>query len=340
LQPRRIALIKPSALGDIVHSLPVLHALRVRFPDAHLTWVVNRSFESLLRGHPETDAIIPFDRRAGLRNAPAFARILMHARFDLVVDLQGLLRTGLMTAATRASRRIGLSSAREGAAWFYTDVIRVPSVESMHAVDRYWLVAEAIGAGGLPKVFRLPADPEADTWASNALQSLPRPWFVVSPGSRWTTKRWPVDHFSSLLRRALHSSGGSIVLIGSSDESVLTQSIASLFQPAVLDLAGKTSLPQLTALLRKADVVLANDSGPLHLAAALGRPVVAPYTCTTIARHGPYGQSGATETKVWCRGSYRKRCDRLECMSELTPERLWPKLDEVLTRWQSRCRSA
>jgi len=351
LQPRRIALVKPSALGDIVHSLPVLHALRVRYPEAHLTWIVNRAFEPLLRGHPELDAILPFDRQMGIRCVPAFAREMVRGRFDLVIDLQGLLRTGWMSVGSLARRRIGLSSAREWAAWFYTDIIRVPDEDAMHAVDRYWLVAEAIGAGGVPKVFRLPRSAEAEAWAEDVLRLMPRPRFMVAPGSRWETKRWPVEHFAELLRRGLAASGGSVVLLGSQDEATLTGAIASSLRFSassavnpqslnLLDLAGKTTLPQLVALLARADVVLANDSGPMHLAAALGRPVIAPYTCTTIAQHGPYSQDGAVATNVWCRGSYLKRCDRLECMSELTPDRLWPKLDEVLRRWQSHCRSA
>src|SRR5262249_27898135 len=126
---RRIALIKPSALGDILHSLPVLTALRCRYPDAHITWVVNRGYELLLKGHPDLDATLPFDRRmarkaifGSLRGYAHFVRDFRRAAFDLVIDLQGLLRSGLMAAASGATRRVGLSSAREGASWFYTDV--------------------------------------------------------------------------------------------------------------------------------------------------------------------------------------------------------------------------
>src|SRR5947209_12618358 len=124
---RSIALIKPSALGDIIHALPVLTALRRRFPRAHITWIVNRGYEALLLGHPDLDEVLPFDRhasRAGLWQASAgFAGFLSKIRrksFDLVVDLQGLLRSGIMTVATGARYRVGMSSAREGARLFYT----------------------------------------------------------------------------------------------------------------------------------------------------------------------------------------------------------------------------
>jgi ADP-heptose:LPS heptosyltransferase len=109
-----------------------------------------------------------------------------------------------------------------------------------------------------------------------------------------------------------------------------------------LDLTEATNLQQLAAVLARADVMVANDTGPLHLAAALGRPVVAPYTCTRVALTGPYGDAaaGAVETRVWCAGSYLRRCDRLDCLRELTPDRLWPHLERILLQWQSSCRSA
>jgi lipopolysaccharide heptosyltransferase I len=343
---RRIALIKPSALGDIVHSLPVLSALRQRYPDARITWVINRSYEPLLRGHPDLTDTLPFDRGlsrtgwwAGARSAVRFLKELRARRFDLVIDLQGLLRSGVMTAATLAHRRVGLSTAREGAAYAYTDV--VPADWSQHAVDRNWRAAEALGVGDAPKRFRVPVSDDARDWAAAALAPLPRPWLVLGVGARWLTKRWPAGHFADLARRARAGFGGSAVFIGSADEAPLARQVADQLTGPALDLTGKTTLPQLAALLARADVMLANDTGPLHLAAALGRPVVAPYTCTRVALHGPFGQAdGCAETAVHCAGSYVKRCGRLECMAELTPDRLWGALSARLSAWQRHSRSA
>jgi lipopolysaccharide heptosyltransferase I len=341
---RRVALIKPSALGDVIHTLPVLTALRRRYPDARLTWVVNRAFEPLLAGHPDLDDTLAFDRgagRAGWRTAAGafarFARELRRRRFDLVLDLQGLLRSGLMALATGAARRVGLSTAREGAARFYTDVVDVPGgFGRLHAVDRNWLMAEALGAGGGPKEFRLPLGDEARAWAAEQLHTLPRPWLAVGAGSRWPTKRWPPGYFAELARRAQARFGGTAVLVGGGDEADLAAAVQAGLAGPALDLTGRTTLPRLAAVLAAADAVVANDTGPLHLAAALGRPVVAPYTCTKARRSGPYGVGGAVETAVWCAGSYLRRCGRMECMAELTPDRLWPPLAEVLQTWESR----
>jgi lipopolysaccharide heptosyltransferase I len=343
-----VALLKPSALGDIVHSLPVLSALRRRFPEASITWVVNRSYEPLLQGHPDLDATLPFDRGVGrrgwLRAAAShsrFALALWRQRFDLVVDLQGLLRSGLMTRATGAARRVGLSTAREGAAYFYTDTIDVPGgLKGLHAVDRYWRVADALGVGDGPRVFTLPVREDARRAAAAALRGSPRPWMAFGVGSRWQTKRWRPAHFAALARKARAAFGGTVVFVGSADEAELARQAQAGLGGRSLDLCGRTTLPELTAVLERCDVMVANDTGPLHLAAALGRPVVAPYTCTKVRCTGPYGSSGAVATTVWCAGSERKRCPRMECMDELTADRLWPPLAGVLGTWQKRAESA
>jgi heptosyltransferase I len=345
---RNIAIIKPSALGDIVHSLPVLSAVRRRYPDARITWVLNRAYEPLLHNHPLLNATLSFDRglsKAGVVKAISiyggFLAELGRRRFDLVLDLQGLLRSGVMCLASGARRRVGLSSSREGARWFYTDVVRVANFDAMHAVDRYWLIAEALGAGRGPKEFLLPIKQETAAWARQQLLGAPRPWLAAAIGSRWMTKRWPPGHFATLLRQAQSRFGGTAIFLGTAEEKELAAHTARLLSGPSTDLCGQTTLLQLVAVLAEADVVLANDSGPLHLAAALGRPVIAPYTCTQIRLNGPYGaEAGAIETKVYCQGSYLKRCARLDCMSELTPDRFWPILQETLQTWQRRCRSA
>src|SRR5439155_23091481 len=127
------------------------------------------------------------------------------------------------------------------------------------------------------------------------------------------------EPFAALARRAQEYAGGTILFFGSQDETPLVRIAAERLNAQVRDLTGRTTLPQLAALLASVDVMIANDTGPLHLAAALGRPVVAPYTCTKVLLNGPYGaEAGAVETRGWCQGSDLKRCPRLECMSELT----------------------
>ena len=347
LEPQGICILKPSALGDIIHALPVLTGLRRRFPRAHITWAVNRAYEPLLMGHPDLDETLPFDRSSlrrgfwtGFRFFLRYLGELRRRRFDLVLDLQGLLRSGVMTWATRAPRRVGLASAREGASLAYTDVITQTDRTDGHAVERYWRVAAALGAHDSDCVARLPAFEAEQEWVTRTLADRPRPWIIAAVGARWQTKRWPVQHFAELLRRVQESFGGTAVFIGGAEDAQASTE-AALPLAHSLQLAGRTTLPQLAALLGRADAMTANDTGPLHLACALGRPVVAPYTCTKAMLTGPFRQlDRAVETKVWCAGSLIKRCSRMDCMAELTPDRLWPVLREVLERWQQGRRSA
>ena len=348
IDARRIVLLKPSSLGDVVHCLPVLTALRRRFPLAHIRWVVNQTYAELLHGHPDLDEVLTIDRESarrglwrGARSFVALTEQVRRLRPDLVIDLQGLFRTGMLARVSGAARRVGLGTAREGAAWFYTDVVPVPDPQNVHAVDRLWHVAEAFGAGDGPKRFRLVLSEESRRWAGERLADLPRPWLAVGVGARWRTKRWPAAHFAALVRQAQDQFGGTVVFVGGRDETAAANLVAAKLVGPTLNFTGRTTLSRLTALLSEADVMVANDTGPLHLAAALGRPVVAPYTCTKVLLTGPYGaQAGAVETRVWCAGSRVKRCRRMECMTELTPDRLWPRLEEVLRTWETRKRSA
>jgi lipopolysaccharide heptosyltransferase I len=362
IKPKRILIIKPSALGDIVHALPVATALRQRFPNAELHWIVNSTYQALLQQHPDLDQVIPFERQKMARDwihsisyLMDFGHQLRRRRYDLVIDLQGLLRSALMVQMTGARWKVGLASAREGAGWFY-NIILPDDLWSMHAVDRYWRAVEIFGAGEMQKQFRFPLlESERHLWLTS-LASAPRPWVMMNLGTRWETKRWPVKHFATLSQQIVLQTGGSIILVGGPDE----QSLATEFQqayrratalpsatdtlahastgkavPHIVSTVGKTNLRELVAILSLTDLVISNDSGPLHVAAALGKTTLSPFTCTSPTRTGPYGQlQNVVRTSVPCAASYRKKCSHLSCMSELTPERLMPTLDRILQTWQ------
>jgi ADP-heptose:LPS heptosyltransferase len=237
MDAERIALIKPSALGDVVHALPVLTALRVRFPHARITWVINSAYEPLIKNHPDLTDTLPFDRAAfrkghwhAARYALLFGRELRSRRFDLVIDLQGLLRTGLMCLASGARRRIGFANAREGSRYCYTHKIPVPDAERIHAVDRYWRVVEALGAGDVPIRFHIPLDPEEVTAARDELAKYPKPWLAVAVGAKWITKRWPSTHFIELLNRAWLRAGGTCFLVGANEDTARSQEVIRALQ--------------------------------------------------------------------------------------------------------------
>ncbi|WP_165244272.1 glycosyltransferase family 9 protein [Paludisphaera soli] len=337
--PGRICIIKPSSLGDVVHSLPILPELRRLWPQAHLSWVVSGSFRSLLEGREDLDRVIPYDKGPsgvswrGLKGLARLASTLARERFDLTIDLQGLLRSGLMTAATRAPIRVGMADAREGAGRFYTHTIEAPRA-SVHAVDRVMVAAEALGGRRSEPEFSLPIREEDEAWAVRTLAGVARPTLVLNVGSRWLTKRWPVRHFAEVARRAVAEFGAGVVAVGAPEDRELVDGLrASLGRTPVLDLCGATSLLQLAALARRTDLYLSNDTGPIHLAAAVGAHVVGVYTCTDPKLTGPYGPRAAVvRSCVWCAPSFLKNCDRLECHDEVSPDRVWAVVRPRLIR--------
>jgi heptosyltransferase-1 len=337
LEPARVCIIKPSSLGDVIHSLPILAALRGRWPSAHLAWLVNRSYQDVLLGHRHLDELIVYDRSGegddsrGLGEAARMFRRLRRGRFDLTIDLQGLLRSALMTMATGARVRVGMEDAREGAGWFYTDQVDAPRL-GIHAVDRVLRVARYLGATDVEPRFDLPIDEMERRWAAETLAEVPPPRIVLNLGARWLTKRWPPEHFAAIARRAVSEFGAGLIAVGSNEDRPLVDNLVRLVAPLpVLDLCGRTRLLQLAALALESDLVISNDTGPLHLAAAAGARVIGIYTCTDPKLTGPFGpQAFTVRSCVWCAASFIRKCNRLECMTELSPERVWPVVKEQI----------
>lgn len=321
-RPWRILLIKPSAIGDVVHALPVLNLLRQRFPQAHIAWLVTPACAGLLEGHPQLNEVIRFERRRfgrGWWNPAAawglwrFTRELKNHRFDLVLDLQGLFRSGWLAAQTLAPVRMGFKNARELAWWFYTDRVEVGTPEQ-HAIERYLSLAEAAGCGRQPVRFVFPTDDQDRRHVATLVP--PSPYAVLLPGTNWPTKRWPIEHFAALVQPLKERFGLASVVAGGPDDAALGQQI-----PGALNLAGKTSLRQLVALLERADLVVANDSGPMHIAAALGRPLVTLFGPTNPVRTGPYGRpETVVRLGLECSPCYSRTCSHLSCLRQLTPD--------------------
>ena len=345
LQPKRICLIKPSALGDIVQTLPLLPVLKRRFPEAKISWVINRELRDLVDGHPDLEESIPFDRRGRWTDWGGTLKTLRQRRFDLAIDLQGLLRSGVMTVATGAAVRVGLQTAREGSRLTLNCVIPDTS-RDVPAHSRNWRLAHALGLGDMPQNAFV-ATSEADrNWAMFQLNHLPRPVFAVHPGARWETKRWPVSKYVDLLVRAQKAWKGSFLILGSQSERPdadlveqgLIQRVGGVGVSTIVNLAGNSTLKQLSALLSRVDFAISNDSGPMHLAAGLGTPTLGIFTCTSAIRSGPAGEMHElVSTRVSCAAGYHKKCPNrgekhLACLRELDVGRAWFALQKLVQK--------
>ena len=297
----RILILKPSSLGDIIHALPTVQQIRQQYPQAHLAWLVNTAFTSLLKHCPVINEIIPFPRHE-YRRLPALIRRLRQADYDLVVDLQGLLRSGLLAALTGAPRRIGLSDAREGAGLFHNEIISVPRI---HAVNRYLRAAVHLGGGTTPVEFPLGLAPERTTDG----------YVAINASARWETKLWGDDKFADLIRQLPKE---RIILTGSAAEAERIGRLAH----GCRNLAGKTDLFELAQWYQRCAVVVTNDSGPMHLAAAVGTPVVAIFGPTDPSLTGPYGSGHAVlRAAVPCAPCFKGQCrnsDPMVCMKQVS----------------------
>ena len=336
----RILIIKPSSLGDIVHTIPVLHLLRARFPQAHLAWFIHEKWADIVKGHPDLDEMIPWSFRWS--ELPGLFRIFRKKRFDLVIDLQGLFRSGVISYLSGAPVRVGFKNGREGSFLFYTHRVPVPH-HPIHAIDRYLLVAESLGAKSSEIVCTIPISSGDEQIVDDLLRAgglLPSRHFVaLHPTARWWTKRWPIERFAQLTDH-IQDAGMAAVLIGGEGDLPEIQRMQSLMKTRPVTVAGKTSLKQLSALLRRAELLITNDSGPMHLAAAVGTPVVALFGPTDPVRTGPYswmmGRSHITHTiirrSVECSPCLSRRCKVGDhrCMMQIEVEEVMEQVKKLL----------
>ncbi|MFZ4573292.1 MAG: glycosyltransferase family 9 protein [Phycisphaerales bacterium] len=292
----RILIIRPSALGDVARSVPVLVSLRDAFPNARIDWLVQDSFAEVIAAHPALSNVVKFPRADFGRwtrtlNLPALSSFLSSLRrpaYDLVLDCQGLARSGLFAAATRARFRVGHADARELGWLGYTR--RVPCSIETHTVDRMLSLVEAIGVR--PRrdadAMRLYVPAAAAGFAASL--GLSR-YAVLAPTSRWPGKQWPADRFAALARE-LSGDGTACVVVGAGSERSQITDVLALTRPdgPIVDLVGKTSLGQLMDVVSHAACVVANDSAALHIAVGFARPTVALFGPTRVNRVGPYGR--------------------------------------------------
>lgn len=331
--PERILIVKPSSLGDVVHSLPFLNSLHACFPEAAIDWVIARGLDGLLEGHPMLDRLIVIDKDRWRRISQAAGtlnelkdlfRTLRARRYDLVIDLQGLLRSGVITKATHAAVRIGFSEAREGSRYFYNRTVR--GGREVHAVDRYLKIAAALGCETKKVVFPLPRLTGVSEKVQEVRDRL-KDYIVLVPGARWDTKIWPAGNFGALASLLPLKS----VVIGGSGDRGRAEEIVRLSGGRAFSVAGETSLPELVELMRTARCVVTNDSGPMHIAAALDIPVMAIFGPTSPARTGPYGQRHAIlKSERDCAPCFKRQCADLQCMRDITVDMVLEKTTGLL----------
>jgi len=338
---RRFLIVRLTAIGDCMHALPVACALRAAFPQSTIGWLVEGRGGDLLEGHEAIDELIRVPRR-WLKSPAEILKLRRRLRaldFDLAIDVQGLAKSAIAARLSGASQRIGFapSAARELSWLLTTD--RVPATAT-HVIDRNLQLLRPLGIERPAVEFRLPEAPaDAGTIERFLAQTgLPSHGFaVINPGAGWPSKRWPPERFAAVARdlERVHRLPSVIVWAGDAERALAGRIVAEA--PQAARLAPATSLRELAALLRRARLVVAADTGPLHLAVAVETPSIGLFGPMPHERNGPYGEPHIALQQARIEGSKRKRRNATnETMRAISVEHVEAACDEILARPWSR----
>ncbi|MFH1491004.1 MAG: lipopolysaccharide heptosyltransferase II [Pseudomonadota bacterium] len=337
-------IVKLSAIGDVVHTLPLLEVLRKNYPGATIDWVVEEEASRLLEGHEGIDHLIVSRRKSWQKGLlkinsqrTAFGEIVRFIRelraheYDLVIDMQGLFKSGLLTGLARGKRKIGFTGGREGSALFLTEEPYVFDY-NRHALDRYLTAADVLGCRKAAWEGRIPvsqADREAVDRVLDEKGIKNKRLVAINPMARWNTKLWDPEKFARLADRVEKELGGRIIFTGSLKDRAVIDRMMKAMAGSPLNLAGKTGLRELAYLYSLCRLLITTDTGPMHIAAAMGCPVAALFGPTAPRRTGPYGKGHRIiREDVDCSPCFRKSCSDRACMKRITVEKVFESVRE------------
>jgi heptosyltransferase I len=324
----KILILKPSSLGDVVQALPVLRLIKRHLPASEIYWWIDSNLAPLLEGDPDLAGVVRFERRRWA--VPRYwgeiwhsVRWLRQQAFDWVIDLQCLMRSGVFAWLANGKLSLGLDEPREGARGFYDHIVRRPS-RLTHAVDWYLSVLPVLGVPVHADFQWLPQRPAL---AASVRRQWPvdgARWIVLQPGTRWPSKRWPVEAFAELVPLLASSNPGlRFAILGGVEDRSLGGIIARADPVRCLDLTGRLSLPEMVEWIRLSELMISNDTGPMHVAAALGTRVIALFGPTEPRRTGPYGQlDHVLQLNLPCVPCLKRRCAYVkpfECLRAIPP---------------------
>jgi lipopolysaccharide heptosyltransferase II len=335
----KILILKPSSLGDVVQAMPVLRLLKLRWPDSRIHWWIDSALAPLLEGDPDLAGIVRFERRRW-RNPvhwPEMGRSLRWMRaqdFDLVIDLQCLARSGAFAWLANGRLLVGLDEPREGARGFYDIIVPRRSYDT-HAADWYLDALRAIDVPVHREFNWLPERPDVAAAVRRRSNAGSARWITLQPGARWSNKRWPVEHYAKLVRLLARAHPDvRFAVLGSQADRELGLAVSQADPGRCLDLTGALSLPEMVEWIRLSKLMISNDTGPMHVAAALGVPLVALFGPTNPRRTGPYHRlDSVLQASLPCAPCMKPHCANpkpLECLRILSPEAVCARAEQLL----------
>ncbi|MCF8066987.1 MAG: lipopolysaccharide heptosyltransferase I [Desulfobacterales bacterium] len=338
-----ILIVKLSAIGDVLHTLPALNALKKQYPDAKITWIVEEAAASLIMGHEALDRVLVSKRkrwvkdlktrrcRQSLKEASAFIKALRDTHYDLIIDFHALLKSGMLIWLAHGDMKMGFDKGMEHMEHSYIFLNkRVPPVAmDTHAMIRSLMLLDALDIHTREIIYKLPVSKKdhlrVDSLLMESQIDSDKVLIPINPVAKWDTKLWPNAKFAELADRLTDQHNAAIVFTGADDDIPIIEDIMFGMKNSSVNMAGRTSLLELAALYQKAKLVVSTDTGPMHLAAAVETPVVAIFGPTAPWRTGPYGPSHQVIRRdLECSPCFKRQCrlDTTACMNEISVDQV------------------
>lgn len=341
-----ILIVKLSAIGDAVHTIPLLEVLRDNFPEARIDWLIEEEASQMIIGHSALNRVIisrrkawqkslfnPSDTSKVLKEIGGFLKELRSYRYDIVIDLQGLFKSGILTGLSKGKRKIGFTGCREGSSLFLTEK-PYPFDYETHALDRYLTAALRLGCRINSWEGKIPVT-EKDIRSIDTLleeENIESDNIIaINPMARWKTKLWYPERFAELADRLQQELGCRVLFTGGAQDREVIRVIQENMAATAIDLTGRTSLKGLAYLYSMSRLLITTDTGPMHIAAAMGCRVIALFGPTAPWRTGPYGDiHHVIRDEIDCSPCFQKKCSDLKCMRNITVEKVFDVVKSIL----------
>jgi len=345
----KILIVKLSAIGDVIHTLPSLNAIRKHYPDAHITWLIEEAASSIVVGHEALNRVIISRRKqwikknfgpASLNNikeAYQFIKKLRDTEYDLIIDFQGLLKSGILVALARGKRKTGFDKGMEHMEHSYIFLNEpIPPVNmDNHALLRSLMLINALGIKSKEIEYKIPVSDHTRILTDELLErhGIKNPGILVAmnPVAKWETKLWDNRKFALLADRLIEKYNASVIFTGSQSDKSTIENIISCMSQSAVNLAGETTLKTLAALYEKTKFLISTDTGPMHMAAAVGTPVIALFGPTAPWRTGPFGsEHKILRSGLECSPCFKRQCSTIDCMKQISVEQVLAAANSIL----------
>jgi len=341
---RSVLIVKLSAIGDVVHTLPLLEVLRKNLPGARIDWLIEEEASEIIKGHPALNRVIVSRRKlwqkelvhsrrrsTAIKEIAHFLQELRSEEYDLVIDIHGLFKSGLLTGLARGRRKIGFTWAREGSTLFLSEPPYFEDQYRQHAIERYLKTANILGCDVTSWNGRIPVGDAQQITIERLFRQYGlygKSIAAINPMAKWDTKLWEPERFARLADRIHEKLDMKVLFTGSKDDQPIIQEICSgMRSKGAVNLAGRIGLKELASLYTRCDVLITTDTGPMHIAAAMDCPVIALFGPTAPWRTGPYGNGHKViQEDLGCTPCFKKTCPHKTCMKGITVGRVFNAL--------------